>query len=266
MKNKISGLLKILLAAFVLVSGFSFNDPASKNVLAQESQKLVDFEIDEETGSLKTTFNNVGRFSRSGLAIVEDNIGGDHIYGLINIEGKIVAEIKYDYIHNFDENYYQFSKDNGETLGLLSKQDGREVLSGNYLFIPRLEEGVVELTTETRENEDKSSYYRTLKHYSHEEGFSDVFLPEGLVFSDFTWFNTSDYKGLKIMTANVANNTYLNWIINDQGDAVSNYFEGWITHHFNYNEVDYFTVYTGRDGDFLTDGAFSVSYHLLMGY
>lgn len=121
----------------------------------QETVTVVDLVIDNQEKPL-ATFENVDRFNQYGIAIVNGDVDSaldksEIKYGLLKSDGNLVQPLSYDYIYDYDENYfiayneveYTNPQDSSNpyyihTEGLLSKKTGQIVLDVKYSYIPDL--------------------------------------------------------------------------------------------------------------------------------
>lgn len=260
MKNKIGLFLKVSLAMVVVFSGFGTRPSNISSVDAKETSITVNLKIDENASELDIDFDEIGGFSEDGIAIVRKLVDGHYLNGLINLNGELVAEIKYTDISNYNDKYYLISENFGEQVGLLSKGNGDVVLEPQYNRIPIIkEDSLVELYKTTNETDKR---FKILKYYSNNAGFENVSLPNvkndselKVSFSDYKWFGINTYSGLTLISARKDNSEiHDNWFIDEKGNAISDVFKGYITGYIKYGEAVYFSLYKTETNNQLGKG------------
>ena len=207
----------------------------SLDIKALESESSTDFEvsleIDESVGDLTGLFDEIGRFSKTGIAKIgkivstetyEDELGNIHSYdrmkyGLMNISGEIVLEPIYDYISDYNENLYSivmYGNQNSNSgyyqhrEGLASKKDGSIFLEPKYNWIPNFSElKMVYLNySELNPNQDPTNqnddYFWKNEIFSHKDGkLTQIIVPDGVDLSYFDQYYPYEQNGIMFMNA-----------------------------------------------------------------
>ena len=207
----------------------------SLDINALESESSTDFEvsleIDESVGDLTGLFDEIGRFSKTGIAKIgkivstetyEDELGNIHSYdrmkyGLMNISGEIVLEPIYDYISDYNENLYSivmYGNQNSNSgyyqhrEGLVSKKDGSIFLEPKYNWIPNFSDlKMVYLNySEQNPNQDPTNqnddYFWKNEIFSHKDGkLTQIIVPDGVDLNYYDQYYPYEQNGIMFMNA-----------------------------------------------------------------
>ena len=237
----------------------------SIDINAVEPETSTDFEvsleIDESVGDLTGLFDEIGRFSKTGIAKIgkvvstetyEDEEGNSYThdrlkYGLMNISGEILLEPIYDYIYDYNDDYYSvviYGQANSQygyyhhREGLVSKKDGSIFIEPKYNWIPNFsDQKMVYLNySEENPNQDPTNlnddYIWKSEILAHEDGkLTHITVPDGIDLNDFDQYYPYDQNGIMLMNAHSSDcptpQTCTweseSWLIDEYGNKINDF-------------------------------------------
>lgn len=234
------------------------------NIKALDPEDPVDYEvtleIDETVNALTGLFDEIGRFSKQGIAKIGKVVGTEMYinefgvdavrdvwrYGLINSEGIVLAEPIYAEISDYNEELYLVQKVNSlgegkpniKTEGLLSKLNGSIVLEPIYDYISDFSSKKMVFMNHLEINPNENpiipsdDYYWKPSVFSNIDGhLTAISLPLGVNINDYDHFYPYEFEGYLLMRAvdreciEVYNCTYYekSWFIDAYGNKRSDF-------------------------------------------
>ena len=230
---------RLLKKSFVIVSVFLLffqNAYTVKHVQSQgeeETEYVIDFEIDEGQEDLSSLFDGIDRFTQYGLAKVYKGDGEDRLFGLINTKGELVLDVIYEYIEDYDDEYYEISLKENDLygIGLASKRTGHIVIEPVYNWIGNIYEK--EYFILDYQKELGGTLYRKLFHHSS-EGPKELVYPSNFNLQDIEILNVDELKnGYMFIETKV--------LVELEGEGAGATLEGFnwlVTNEFEFIEID----------------------------
>lgn len=225
----------------------------------------VGLEIDESVDELTGIFDEVGRFNRFGITKIGkrvelNNQTTQYKYGLMNLNGEIVLEPKYDWINDYNEelfsvgSYINIDQNIFTAEGLVSKETGAIVLEPKYTWLPSLENiKMAQLSfIETIETDEGNSYSWKNELLSYKDGlFSKPTLPTTNDNSEFDFVFPTKYEEFTILQGSSydcenysCNVESLSWFIDEYGNELFDFTFDYVNGIVKVSESEYYFSYS----------------------